>query len=102
MDPFNRKGAAVIGVSADTVARQARFREKYSLTMPLLADPEKKVIAAYGVHKEKKMYGKSVMGIERTTFIIGKDGLIKKIFPKVKIEGHVEEVLEALSNLQPA
>jgi len=102
MDQFNKMGAAVIGISADTVARQAKFREKYSLTMPLLADSEKMVIAAYGVYKEKKMYGKSVMGIERTTFIIGKDGLIKKIFPKVKIEGHVEEVLEALSNLQPA
>jgi peroxiredoxin Q/BCP len=99
MDQFNKMGAAVIGISADTVTRQARFREKYSLTMPLLADPEKKSIAAYGVYKEKKMYGKSVMGIERTTFIIGKDGLIKRIFPKVKIERHVEEVLEALSNL---
>ncbi len=102
MDQFNKMGAAVIGISADTVTRQAKFREKYSLTMPLLADPEKKSIAAYGVYKEKKMYGKSVMGIERTTFIIGKDGLIKRIFPKVKIERHVEEVLAALSNLQPA
>ena len=102
MDQFNKMGAAVIGISADTFARQAKFREKYSLTMPLLADSEKMVIAAYGVYKEKKLYGKSVMGIERTTFIIGKDGLIKKIFPRVKIEGHVEEALEALSNLQPA
>jgi len=102
MDQFDKKGAAVIGISADTVAQQARFRDKYSLNMPLLADPEKKVISAYGVYKEKKMYGKLVMGIERTTLIIGKDGLIKKIFPKVKVEGHVAEVLEALSNLRPA
>ncbi len=64
--------------------------------MPLLADTAKKVITAYGVYKEKSMYGKTVMGIERTTFIIGKDGLIKKIFPKVKVDGHVEEVLRAL------
>jgi peroxiredoxin Q/BCP len=102
MDQFDRMGAAVIGISADTVARQAAFREKYALTMPLLADPEKKAIAAYGVYKEKKMYGKSVMGIERTTYIIGKDGMIKKIFPRVKVEGHVDAVLEALAGLQTA
>jgi peroxiredoxin Q/BCP len=102
MDQFNKMGAAVIGISADTVAKQAGFRDKYGLNMPILADPEKQVITAYGVYKEKKMYGKSVMGIERTTFVIGKDGLVKKIFPKVKIEGHVAEVLEALSDLRPA
>jgi thioredoxin-dependent peroxiredoxin len=67
--------------------------------MPLLADPERKVLSAYGVYKEKNMYGKSVMGIERTTLIIGKDGVIKKIFPKVKVDGHIEEVLEALAGL---
>jgi len=92
----------VIGISGDDVRKQARFRDKYGLNMPLLADTEKKVAQAYGTYKEKKMYGKSVMGLERTTFIIGKDGLIKKIFPKVKIEGHVAEVLEALSDLRPA
>jgi len=100
MDQFNGMGAEVFGISADTVDKQARFRDKYGLNMPLLADPEKRVIAAYGVYKEKEMYGKSVLGIERTTFIIGKDGLIKKIFPRVKIEGHVAEVLEALSDLR--
>jgi thioredoxin-dependent peroxiredoxin len=67
--------------------------------MPLLADAEKKVATAYGVYKEKNMYGKKVMGIERTTFIIGKDGLIKKIFPKVKVDGHAEEVLAALDQI---
>ena len=67
--------------------------------MPLLADTERKVATAYGVYKEKNMYGKKVMGIERTTFIIGKDGLIKKIFPKVQVEGHVEAVLQALDAL---
>jgi thioredoxin-dependent peroxiredoxin len=102
MDQYDKKGAAVIGISADTVERQARFRDKYGLTMPLLADPEKTVITAYGVFKNKWLYGKSFLGIERTTFIIGKDGLIKKIFPKVKVEGHVEAVLQALSEIQPA
>jgi peroxiredoxin Q/BCP len=82
------------------VASQAKFRDKYSLTMPLLADAEKKVISEYGVYKEKNMYGKKVLGIERTTFIIGRDGLIKKIFPKVKVDGHTEEVIEALDGLR--
>ncbi len=90
----------VIGISGDDVRKQARFREKHSLNMPLLADTEKKIAQAYGVYKEKKMYGKTVMGLERTTFIIGKDGTIKKIFPKVKVDGHVEKVLEALGQVQ--
>lgn len=68
--------------------------------MPLLADTEKQLAADYGVYKEKSMYGKLSMGLERTTFIIGKDGLIKKIFPKVKVDGHVEEVLQALDSLR--
>ena len=88
-----------MGVSADSVGRQAKFREKYNLDMPLLADPDKKMLSAYGVYKEKSLYGKIGLGIERTTFIIGKDGIIKKIFPKVKVEGHVEEVLAALAGL---
>jgi len=67
--------------------------------MPLLADTQTKVAAAYGVFKEKNMYGRKVMGIERTTFIIGKDGLIRKIFAKVNVDGHVEEVLQALDAL---
>jgi peroxiredoxin Q/BCP len=89
----------VIGISADDIARQAKFRDKYGLNMPLLADPEKKMLSAYGVFKEKSLYGKTFLGIERTTFIIGKDGLIKKVFPKVEVDGHVEEVLKALASL---
>ena len=64
--------------------------------MPLLCDTDKTVSQAYGVYKEKSMYGRKYMGLERTTFIIGKDGKIKKIFPKVKVDGHTEEVLAAL------
>jgi len=89
----------VLGMSADDVSHMAKFRDKYSLNMPLLSDPEKKVLSAYGVYKEKNMYGRTVMGIERTTFIIGKDGIIKKIFPKVQVDGHTEEVLKALESL---
>jgi thioredoxin-dependent peroxiredoxin len=99
MEEIGKKGAVVLGISADDVPKQAKFRDKYNLNMPLLADSDKKVLNAYGVYKEKNMYGKKVMGIERTTVIIGKDGLVKKIFPKVKVEGHVEEVLAALANL---
>ncbi len=93
-------GTVALGISADSVEKQAKFRDKYGLNMPLLADTEKKVAANYGVYKEKNMYGKKVMGLERTTFIIGKDGLIKKIFPKVQVDGHTEEVLRALDELQ--
>jgi peroxiredoxin Q/BCP len=82
------------------VDKQAKFRDKYSLNMPLLADTEKKVAADYGVYKEKSLFGRLGMGIERTTFIIGKDGRIKMIFPKVKVAGHVEEVLQALDSIQ--
>ena len=89
----------MLGISADGVKQQAKFREKYGLTMRLLADTDKKVASAYGVYKEKNMYGKKVMGLERTTFIIGRDGLVKKIFPKVKVDGHTEEVIQALDAL---
>ncbi len=99
MSRIELAGAVVLGISADEVQKQAQFRDKYDLNMPLLADTEKKVASAYGVYKEKNMYGKKVMGLERTTFIIGKDGIIKKIFPKVKVDGHVEEVLAALAAL---
>ena len=68
--------------------------------MPLLADTDRKVAAAYGVYKEKMMYGKKVMGLERTTFIIGKDGVIKQIFAKVQVDGHTEAVLQALDDLK--
>jgi len=68
--------------------------------MPLLADVAKKVATDYGVYKEKVMYGKKVMGLERTTFIIGKDGRIRRIFPKVKVDGHVDKVIEALDALK--
>jgi peroxiredoxin Q/BCP len=91
------KGATAIGISMDAVDKQAKFRDKYDLNMLLLSDAKKLVVNTYGVYKEKNMYGKKVMGIERTTFLIGKDGIIKKIFPNVKVDKHIEEVLEALS-----
>lgn len=90
------RNAVVVGISPDQPSALARFRDKYDLTFPLVGDPEHTVAEAYGVWKEKSMYGKKYMGIERTTFLIGGDGRIKQIFAKVKPEGHAAEVLQAL------
>ncbi|MCS7042563.1 MAG: thioredoxin-dependent thiol peroxidase [Bryobacteraceae bacterium] len=92
------RGAVVLGVSPDDVPALTKFRQKYSLPFPLLADPDHKVAEKYGVWVEKNMYGKKTMGIERSTFVIHK-GKIAKIFRKVKVDGHTEEVLEALGQL---
>jgi peroxiredoxin Q/BCP len=89
-------GVVVWGISRDTVKAQKKFAEKYKLNYPLLADPEEKVCNQFGVMKEKNMYGKKVMGIERTTFLIGQDQTLLKVFPKVSPEGHAEEVLAVL------
>ena len=91
------KEAVVLGVSHDSLESHDKFRTKYNLPFTLLSDPEKQITSAYGVYKEKSLYGKLFMGIERTTFVIGKDGKIKKIFPKVKVDGHVEEVLQTIN-----
>jgi peroxiredoxin Q/BCP len=89
--------AVILGVSPDTPADQKKFHEKFSLPFDLLCDTDRAAAKAYDVWKEKNMYGKIVMGIERTTFIIAADGNIAKVFPKVKADGHAEKVLEALS-----
>lgn len=89
-------GAVVLGISRDTPLAQKKFREKYNLPYTLLADVDETVCNQFGVLKEKNMYGKKVIGIERTTFLIGPDQRLMKIFPKVKPEGHAEEVLAAL------
>ena len=90
------KGSLIVGISPDTVKAQAKFKTKFDLPFILLADADRKVSEAYGVVKEKNMYGKKVMGVARTTFIIGPDGKIEKIFDKVKPEGHAVQVLAAL------
>jgi peroxiredoxin Q/BCP len=93
---FSKKGAAVIGISPDKPSSQAKFKEKYDLPFSLLADEDKAAAAAYGVYQEKNMYGKKVMGIVRTTFVIGPDGKIEKIYNKVKAQGHAAAVLQEL------
>jgi peroxiredoxin Q/BCP len=93
---FKKKGAVVLGVSTDSAKSHARFIEKYKLPFTLLADEDKKIAQAYGVWGEKKFMGVKYIGIHRVTFLIGPDGRIKKIWPKVKPAEHAAEVLEAL------
>ena len=96
---FAKAGAGVIGVSADPVARQDRFRDKHALAVALASDEDKRMLAAYGVWTEKSMYGRRFMGIVRTTFLIDRNGRIARVWPKVTVEGHAEEVLAAAKAL---
>ena len=98
LSKFSKIDAVVLGVSPDSVKSHKKFSEKYKLKFDLLVDDEKKVVEKYGVWKEKSMYGRKYMGVERTTFIIDENGKIKKIFNKVKVDGHNKEVLEALKD----
>jgi thioredoxin-dependent peroxiredoxin len=93
---IQKAGAVILGISADTPKAQKKFQDKYHLPFTLLADMDKKICNAFGVMKEKNMYGRKVMGIARTTFIIGPDGKIAHIFNNVKPEGHAEQVLDYL------
>jgi peroxiredoxin Q/BCP len=93
---FTAAGARVVGVSKDSVKSHGSFRDKYSLTIPLLSDPDLALHRAFGAWGEKTMYGKKVEGTIRSTFVIGPDGKIATVFPSVKVDGHVEKVLAAL------
>jgi peroxiredoxin Q/BCP len=94
---IKKKGAVVIGVSPDPVRAHEKFIDKYDLNFLLLSDETKEMLLRYGVWKEKSMYGRKYMGVERTTFLIGEEGKITHIFRKVKVEGHTDEVMDALS-----
>jgi len=94
---LKRKGVVLIGVSPDSEKSHQKFKTKYELPFPLIADTEKTIANAYGVWQEKSMYGRKYMGIIRSTFVIDEKGKIVAMFPKVKVTGHVEEVLKALS-----
>jgi peroxiredoxin Q/BCP len=93
---FKKQKIVVLGISKDPVKRHQKFKEKYTLPFPLLSDPEGTVCEAYGVWKEKSMYGRKYMGIERTTFVISPEGKISKIYPKVKVTDHAETVLKEI------
>lgn len=96
---LGKRGAVVIGVSKDSQKSHAGFRDKYKLNFPLISDPEGKIISAYGAWKKKTMFGRQTMGIERSTFLIDGDGVIRKIWRKVKVDGHADEVLKELARL---
>lgn len=96
---LQKLGAKVIGISTDDIASHVKFRDKFSLNFPLLSDPDHKVAEKYGAWREKNMYGKKTMGIARSTFLIGPDGKVKKVWKAVKVDGHDEQVLAALKEL---
>ena len=97
MARVRKLGAEVVGVSADPVKSHAKFAVKYDLPFPLLSDPDKVLIKAYGVWQQKTFMGKTYMGIVRSTFLIDERGVIARAWPKVKVSGHVDEVMKALS-----
>lgn len=100
VDEFTAAGATIVGVSPDSAASHAKFIAKHDLAVRLAADEDKTVANAYGVWVEKSMYGRKYMGVERTTFLIGKDGKIIRIWRKVKVPRHAEEVLAAVRSLK--
>jgi peroxiredoxin Q/BCP len=96
---LKRKGVVVLGVSGDSVASHEKFRDKYGLNFPLLSDPDKAVAKKYGAWGEKVLYGKKTVGMIRSTFVIDGEGVVRKVFPRVKVDGHAEKVLEVVSGL---
>ena len=93
---FTKANTVIVGVSPDTTKAQLKFREKFDLPFSLLADVDHKASEAYGVWKEKSMYGKKYMGVERTTIVIDAKGIVRRVFPKVKVDGHSSAVLDAI------
>lgn len=96
---FERAGAVVIGISPDSAAKHAKFKEKRALTVELVPDEQREIIEAFGVWVEKSLYGRRYMGVERASFLIGPDGRIANVWRKVKVKGHAEAVLEAVQAL---
>lgn len=96
---FQKAGTEVLGVSADPVAAQDKFKAKHDLTIPLLSDETHKMLEAYGAWGKKSLYGKTFLGVIRSTVLIGADGRIAQVWPKVKVDGHAAEVLEAAKAL---
>ena len=97
LSDIKKKGAVVLGVSPDGLKSHEKFVSKYDLNFPVLSDESKEMLTEYGVWQEKSMYGRKYMGVVRTTYVIDENGKISHIFPKVKVDGHTEEILKALS-----
>jgi len=100
-DEFEKEDAAILGVSKDSVKSHQRFKEKNNLPFTLLSDPEGRVLDLYGVWKQKKLYGRTFMGTERTTFLIDEEGTVRKVYRKVKVKAHAKACLLDLSELKP-
>jgi len=96
---LKRKGAVVLGVSGDSLVSHEKFQAKYHLNFPLLSDPDKSVAKKFGAWGEKVLYGKKTVGMIRSTFVIDKEGVVRRVFPRVKVDGHDQQVLEAVSSL---
>ena len=96
---LKKAGAVVLGVSPDSVASHQKFGAKYKLPFTLLSDPDKAIAKKFGAYGEKVMYGKKVVGMIRSTFVIDAEGVVRKVFPKVRVDGHAEQVLQALQEL---
>jgi len=94
-----KQGAVVLGVSKDSIASHCKFRDKYGLTFPLLTDPDTKMMSAYGAWGDKVMYGKKMKGIIRSTVLIDRDGKVARVWPKVSVKGHADEVVAAVKEL---
>jgi peroxiredoxin Q/BCP len=99
LEEFTKRDTVILGVSPDSIKSHQNFKAKHQLNFPLLSDPEHQVAEMYGAWGKKKMYGREYMGIIRSTFVIDKDGIVRRVFPKVKVAGHVEEVLKAVDEL---
>lgn len=96
---MQKRGIVVLGVSADDISSHQKFADKYGLSFPLLADTDTQVSQLYGVWKEKSMYGKTYLGVSRETFLVDQKGIVRKVWPKVKAEGHAQEVLATIESL---
>jgi len=96
---LRKKGVVVLGVSGDSLASHEKFKKKYKLNFPLLSDPDKSVAKRYGAWGEKVLYGKKTVGMIRSTFVIDGEGVVRRVFPRVKVDGHADQVLEAVSRL---
>lgn len=100
MPRLKKLGATVLGVSKDSIASHCKFADKHKLRFPLLSDPDGKVLEKYGAWGEKNLYGKKTLGIIRTTVVIGPDGKVRKVWPKVKVKGHVDDVIDSLREMK--
>jgi peroxiredoxin Q/BCP len=98
-DKFKRRKVEIIGISRDTLASHEKFKEKFGFPFELIADPEEKICNLFGVMKDKNMYGKKVRGIERSTFIVDENGVLRREWRKVKVDGHAQAVLDSLKEL---